>query len=515
MRIGIRFMGVMACSIATAVTAGMARADDTGRVQPVSLGGTLPAQEGEHYYGVYVPTRFGGQLTVKTTSGQVEALAGPDGRARDNGGEVGKDQQGWFTFKIVGPEKRYDITTEFVQVGESARKPWNFYYWPTKGDAVHEPWAGGNGRVDTMNRLGDDIQVVPFGSYIAPGQDIILPGPNGILETPPAPGDESTWFPNLYDDLTWKGGDGTLYATPAPMLKYDQLFNQGSRNWEAANSQNLDIQRWPGHCLGGAISSIMLNEPNPAPGSGLTKDELKALWSELGENHLNHRIGDNANNIPPGPPRPGFDETDPYVARFHTMLERHIRGERIALLANLRGFPPTGKSNEVWNHGVGKYTATFHSLPDNPRHVRLEVVTEANSGSNLNEQDPKPRMNQYVYSLLYGVNGEVDETTPGSTDWISVGGDAMFAPLNLMQVAESRWQGHNPLIAEANLRQVDMANGGGGRYLGMAPPQFRPVGVYEAGRAPMIARGGAFDNQPEAPTAPRRGGLFRGWFSGR
>ncbi len=172
------------------------------------------------------------------------------------------------------------------------------------------------------------MQVRGYGSYIAPGEDIILPGPNGLLETPPAAGDTSTWFPNLYDDLTWRGGDGTIYNTPAPMLKYDQLFGRSARAWEATNAQNQDIQRWPGHCLGGAIASIMLNEPQPAPGSGLTKDELKALWAELGENHLNHQIGDNVNNIPAGPPRPGYDETDAYVARFHAMLERHIRGER-------------------------------------------------------------------------------------------------------------------------------------------------------------------------------------------
>ena len=33
---------------------------------------------------------------------------------------------------------------------QSMKKPWNFYYWPTKADSIHEPWAGGNARVDTM-----------------------------------------------------------------------------------------------------------------------------------------------------------------------------------------------------------------------------------------------------------------------------------------------------------------------------------------------------------------------------
>src|SRR5437764_3874263 len=110
------------------------------------------------------------------------------------------------------------------------------------------------------------------------------------------------------------------------MLKYDQIFRSSARSWEAANSQNQDISRWPGHCLGGAVASILLNEPIPAPGSGMTKDELKSLWAELGESYLNHRIGDHVIEIPPGPPHLGYDECDRFVPRFHTLLETHIRG---------------------------------------------------------------------------------------------------------------------------------------------------------------------------------------------
>src|SRR6266568_4981206 len=244
MRIGNRLGGAVAWTIVAAVSA-ITSATAAERVQPVSLGGSLAGQTGEHNYGVYVPTRFGGVLTIRTSSGTVGAITGPDGRSRRNGEEVGQDQHGWYTFKVTGaaPEKPYSVATEFVQVGQAARMPWNFYYWPTKGDAIHEPWSGGNGRVDTMQAYGDDEMVATPGGYIAPGQDIVRPGHNGILETPVAAGDTSTWFPNLYDDLTFRGADGTTYVTPSPMLKYDQLFGSSARNWEAANSQNKDIQR--------------------------------------------------------------------------------------------------------------------------------------------------------------------------------------------------------------------------------------------------------------------------------
>jgi len=327
MRIGNRLGGVVFWAL-VATTAAAADDPAPGRVTPVHLGGSVSGQSGDRFYGVYVPTKFGGELTIKTTSGTISEIRGPDGRERINGHEVGMNQHGWYTFKVAGASTPYTIETAFVQVGQSARKPWNFYYWPTKGDAIHEPWAGGNGRVDTMRVLGDDQLVATPGGFIAPGQDIVMPGPNGLLETPVSAGDDMTWFPNIYDDLTFRGKEGTLYQTPSPLLKYDQIFGTTARSYEAAFSQGRDIQRWPGHCLGAAVSSILLNEPSPAPGSGMTKDELKALWAELGENHLNHRIGDYANEIPPGPPRPGYDQCDRYVPRVHAMLETHIRGQK-------------------------------------------------------------------------------------------------------------------------------------------------------------------------------------------
>jgi hypothetical protein len=481
------------------------------RVQPVPLGGSLSNQAGERAFGVYVPTRFGGNLTLSTSSGKVEAINGPDGRPRRNGEEIGNDQQGWYTFRVVGAEKPYTVGTEFVQVAQAARVPWNFYYWPTKSDCVHEPWDGtGDGRANTR-AWGDDEQATPVGAYAAPGQDIVRAGPNGILETPPQPGDTSTWFPNLYDDLTFRGADGTMYTTPAPMLKYDQLFGAGARAWEAGMTQNHDIQRWPGHCLGGAVCSIMLNEPVPAPGSGLTADELKALWAELGENHYNHQIGANVNNIPAGPPRPGWDATDSFAAPFHAMLEEHVRGRRKALLANLRAFPPNGGPNEVWNHGIGKYTARYRAVPGRgERSVRIELELVGNTGTNLNNQDNTPRINKYEYIVVYGLDGRVDQAQTSLCDWIGVGGDAIFAPLNVMEVVSSRWQGHNPHVSEANLRAVDLANGGAavGRFAGN-PPQFAPVATYEAGR-PMFAGRffGGGDPGLGGPAQPR-GRFFR------
>jgi hypothetical protein len=491
-----------------------AEARASERATAVPLGGVLQGQTGDRYYGVYVPTRFGGELKITTSTGQINELKGPSGAPRGNGQEIGLDGHGWYTFKVEGAHGPYAVETTFVQVGQSLKKPWNFYYWPTKGDSIHEPWAGGNGRVDTMTTNGDDQLVAAPGSYIPPGRDIVLPGPNGLLETLPAAGDEATWFPNIYDDLTWlgpdkeHGGQITRFQTPSPLLKYDQLFGTSARQWEAIFSQNKDISRWPGHCLGGAVASILLNEPVPAPWSGLTRDELKALWAELGENHLNHRIGDFVTDIPAGPPHAGFDQCDYKVAHVHAMLETHVRGEKKPLLGNLRAFPPRGTINEVWNHGLYKYVATYKSIPGRgPRAVYIALELHGNSGSMLNGQDDKDRIVNYEYSLVYGLDGRVDETNPYAADWISVGGEAQFAPLNVLELVESRWGGHNVAVTEERVRQIDLANGGGvrGRIAGAAPI-FRPAEQYEAGRRLMVAE------DDRGRSSGRFGGFFRSLF---
>jgi len=242
----------------------------------------------------------------------------------------------------------------------------------------------------------------------------------------------------------------------------------------------------------------------------MTTDELKALWAELGENHYNHRIGDYANEIPPGPPRPGFDPCDSKAPRVHAMLETHIRGEKKTLLANLRAFPPRGTINEVWNHGVYKYIATYQAIPGRgPRAVKISVELHANSGSMLNGQDDKDRVINYEYNLVYGLDGRVDETNPAAADWISVTGDALYAPLNVMELVETRWGGHNAQVTEANVRALDLANGGGERRrLAGGPPVFRRVQQYEAGRPRLVA-----DSDDGSPR--RFGGFLGRMFFGR
>src|SRR5271156_5429788 len=114
MRIGNWLGGLVIWAVAA--TMSMAASSGTAEhVTTIPLGGSLGGLSGDHHYGVYVPTRFGGDLTVTTTEGQIVDLKGPNGSPKVNGQDIGIDQQGWYTFKIVGAKNPYAVATSFVQ----------------------------------------------------------------------------------------------------------------------------------------------------------------------------------------------------------------------------------------------------------------------------------------------------------------------------------------------------------------------------------------------------------------
>ena len=146
-RLGALAVGALFAAMSAHLAMGAdAEVEAAKSVTPVPIGIPLENQAGDQHFGVYVPTTYGGTLTVKTTAGDLGPVVGPDGRQRVNGHDLRpKRRIGWYTFKVTGADKPYTVSVEFFQVGQSAKKPWNFYYWPTKSDSIHEPWAGGNG----------------------------------------------------------------------------------------------------------------------------------------------------------------------------------------------------------------------------------------------------------------------------------------------------------------------------------------------------------------------------------
>ena len=212
---------------------------------------------------------------------------------------------------------------------------------------------------------------------------------------------------------------------------------------------------------------------------------------------------------------PAMTPTDWKAPRVHAMLETHIRGEKKAAAGATCGRSrPRGTINEVWNHGVYKYIATYQAIPGRgPRAVNITVELHANSGSMLNGQDDKDRVINYEYNLVYGLDGRVDETNP----WrgrLDLGGRAKHSvrPLNVLELVESRWGGHNQ-TGDRGERAVDR------------PGQWRRRAAAFRAKVPDLPAGGGVRGRPPADVrcrfrrydvrSPRFGGFFRRFFGGR
>ena len=262
---------------ALAATMSMAAGAGTAEhVTTVPLGGSLDGQSGDHYYRRLCSDAIRRRAQDQDDGGPGRRFeAGPTATAQ--GQRPGHRLRPAGLVYLQGRRRQEALhgrRPRFVQVGQSTKKPWNFYYWPTKADSIHEPWAGGNGRVDTMRPERRRRMCSPRRAAISPrGWISSWPGPTGCSKRCPLPATTRPGSPTFMMIWTWvgpdkeHGGQITRFQTPSPLLKYDQLFGTSARQWEAAFSQNKDISRWPGHCLGGAVASILLNEPMPAPGA--------------------------------------------------------------------------------------------------------------------------------------------------------------------------------------------------------------------------------------------------------
>jgi hypothetical protein len=414
--------------------------------EKVSLGGTLSSTQDPGCFNVYVPTKWGGKLNVATTSGTIENLSYPGGDSYTNNTETGEDQHGWYTFKVTG-STAYTVSATFIQEGQAATRPWNFYWWASKGDYIYD---GGNGIADTT-ALGDDVQVVALGAPAPDGADVIRSGPNGTLETPASGDDIMEAMVNLFDDT----------GSYQPLVKYDARHGTTTRDWELANGQGTED--WHGHCLGATIASIKLNQPTPAAGTGYNRDELEGLWGELGEND-DHQYLQEVGPIPPGPPIPGADNTDDKAPRFHGILEEFVKSRNEVLYIEARADSLVDdwggtREGEVWNHAAYKFSAAIQETAEgNEKVVHIATTVFLNDDYEPPTDDINDRVPEYEYIITYQVNGTPDSNASATMDWISATGDAAFAPKWLSQVGTAVWSGDNPDVTHINVANADSAN---------------------------------------------------------
>ena len=423
----------------------------TAAISKVPLGGTVHGTTNGQQFKVFVPTKWGGVLTVATTSGTSAELKYPDGSTFQNGHDTGENKHGWYKFLVSGSTS-YTVSASFLQEGQATRRPWNFYWWSSKGDYIHEPASGGNGVANTTAN-GTDQQIIAPGLPASPGANIVLCGTDGTLETTPTPDDQSQTVVNLFDRVN----------PYRPLDKYDQLHGGYPRQWEADHDAGTTDDWW-GHCWGASMASILLPQPTKAAGTPYTTDgeELEGLWAELGDG-ATYNIPHGIAGIPPGPPVPGNDPSDVGVAGLHSLFEEWIRAGHVALQSNLRPAPdpndPNGPldPNAIWNHAVYKYRAVFtEASGGNERIVQIANEIEANKDTaQFPTTGEAPRSFTYTYIVEYG-NGAV--LPGGIRDFVGVTGQARFAPTNMYHVTGASWHAPNIYVFENDVRADDAAN---------------------------------------------------------
>ena len=203
------------------------------------------SRTGDHYYGVYVPTRFGGELTIKSTDGQGRRDQGPRRRGADQRPGRRRRPAGWYTFRVDGREEalhgRDQVRPGRRRAPGSPGTSTTGRPRPTRSTSPGPAATAGSTRCERPRRRRADRHSRAATSR--PGRTSSWPGPTACSRPLPAAGDDATWFPNLYDDLTWLGPNRSTHRT-RPLLPCSSTTSSSARrpgSGKPVNSQNQDI----------------------------------------------------------------------------------------------------------------------------------------------------------------------------------------------------------------------------------------------------------------------------------
>ena len=406
MRIGSRLGGAAAWAAIALVVAGTGAA--TGpqeRVQPVPLGGSLTGQEGDRFFGVYVPTRYGGNLTINATDGEVGRIVGPDGRAVDQRHRRRARSAGLVHLPDRGgrrPLQRLDQVRpgrrggpqalELLLLADQGRRD------PRALVRRQRP-----GRHPVRQRRRHPGRHP--GRLHRPG-----PGHRPAGRQRPARDDAGTrrhlhLVPQPLRRPDLAGARGQLYQTPVAAAEVRPALQLGGP--ELGGGQRPE----PGHQpLAGPLPRRRrrvdpAERADPGPGLGLHRRRAEGALGRAGreppeppDRRLRHR-----HPRRPAPPRlrrdrPVRAERPPDVRAAHPRQAAGAALEHAGLPAQRhrrRGLEPGDRQ--------ATRPATTPIPGKGERSVRIVIEVEANTGSNLNNSDPKPRKAIYEYTLVYGL----------------------------------------------------------------------------------------------------------------
>jgi hypothetical protein len=359
----IRYLLTPACSC-ICPTGTITAQEDVEPMVKLPLGGTV-ASTGPACFKVYMPTKWGGKLTVSTTDGTIAGLRYPDGKPYTNGGETGRDKHGWYTFKIAG-SNNYTVSNTFVQEGTAKSTPWNFWFFPNLTAA-----AGGS----AGPRLYDN------------------PGPYTRFDTKFTLGTTSFDFEDANHKSTTAGNWwGHCWGVALASIVFAQPAAAGGLTED-------DLEGLAGEFLDNANATIK---------AGLLR--LAGQHSAL----MFHFEKATA---------AATDSVDRLVHQFHDGMVEMLRLKEKAPLVNLRQASGAGAKDQVWNQGCFHYRAELKEDPDAAGNSETEKILQikiknrfacnddfhqANVSTGNPVANPTLRREQETeYILMYGAAGTV------------------------------------------------------------------------------------------------------------
>ena len=348
---------------------------------------------------VYVPSRYGGDLTLSGADIQLFYLDGSNlgpsaagqilldnlkGSVVAQGNPcsytVPEGKPGWYYFRLK-QDASATVSSRFVEDGQASYRPWNGWWWPR-----------------------------------APGR-----GP-------------------------------TLYDMGGPLDKYDQVYGTQARAWEASNDSGGDW--WFGHCWGWSIASILAPDPQATTRNGVyfARDDMKGLYTEAADNDPYFDASISIAYIPPGPPTANSGEDiDAYCDELYRILRTSIRGDHVPVQSDMRArlTPPDG-ADEVWNEAIYKYTAEFREAPgiNDERVVEIDMKVSSNYDARQPPTDyTDDRVEEFVYQLEFDAGGRV---IPKSShqNWISA---SHYPPHDLYRLTGSPWAAHDSDVTKPRI----------------------------------------------------------------
>lgn len=347
---------------------------------------------------VYVPSRYGGKLSVLGAAVQLVYTDGSN--AADQSGQA-------FQAILNGPVVASG--NPCVYTVPEGRGGWYYMFLSQGGPAT----------IST--------------SFIEDGQAAVRPW-NGW------------WWP-------WNPVAGpTLYDADGPLDRYDRVYGTQSRAWASANE--VGGAWWWGHCWGWSIASILLPEPRATSRNGVSfsQDQMKSLYIALADNAPHIDASLSVEDIPSGQPTAASGEDiDAYCGQVHRVVRTCLREDRIAVQADLRAVSTLpDRRDEVWNHAVYRYSASFSQAPGSTDEHLVEVHMQIWANSDLLPPPLDPaadRTEEYVYQLEFDGQGQIVLHSPNQ-NWISA---SHYPPHEFHRITGSPWSPRNPYLTKSRI----------------------------------------------------------------